>query len=183
LHSQVKLGRIAGISIGLHYSWFIIAALIIFSLVDHFQRIHPYWDTTVVWSVAGVTGLLFFATLLLHELAHSVVAQARGIRVRAITLFALGGMSQIESDASDAASEFWIAVAGPLTSVILGFCFVFAARAAGWRPGSEPSTPAIAVLLWLGYINLTLATFNMIPGYPLDGGRVTCHRLVDHERP
>lgn len=172
MHSQIKLGRIAGISIGLHYSWFLIVALIVFSLVDHFQRVAPHWSNSVVWSLAAVTGLLFFATLLLHELAHSVVAQARGIRVRAITLFALGGMSQIESDASDAASEFWIAVAGPLTSLILGLGFLFGARAAGWLPGTEPPTPAVAVLLWLGYINISLAAFNMIPGYPLDGGRV-----------
>jgi Zn-dependent protease len=116
--------------------------------------------------------VLFFPSLLLHEFAHSVVAKSLGLRVRAITLFALGGVSQIESEAPDAKSEFWIAIVGPITSVALGVLLIAVARAAGWLPGTEPNTPAIAVLLWLGYINVALAPFNMIPGYPLDGGRV-----------
>ncbi|HEY7616334.1 MAG TPA: site-2 protease family protein [Terriglobales bacterium] len=172
MRAQIKLGRLGGISIGLHYSWFIIALLIMFSLADHFHRVTPGWSTTVVWSAAVITAVLFFATLLLHELAHSIVAKSRGLRVRDITLFALGGVSQIESEAADARSEFWIAIAGPLTSVALGLAFLLSSRAAGWLPGTEPTTPVVAVLLWLGYINLALAGFNMIPGYPLDGGRV-----------
>ena len=98
MKAQVKLGRIAGISIGLHYSWFIIALLIALSLAQHFRGVAPRWSTTVVWTAAVVTGVLFFAALLLHELAHSLLAKARGLRVRAITLFALGGVSQIESE-------------------------------------------------------------------------------------
>jgi Zn-dependent protease/predicted transcriptional regulator len=172
LRSQIRLGRIAGIEIGLHFSWFIIAVLITFSLVGHFHEVTPDWQKTVVWSAAVITALLFFAALLLHELAHSVIAKAKGLRVRAITLFALGGVSQIESEARDASSEFWIAVAGPLTSIVIGFFFLGLARLAGWQSGVEPATPVPAVLLWLGYINLALAGFNMIPGYPLDGGRV-----------
>ena len=147
LQAQVKLGRIAGISVGLHYSWFIIALLITLSLADHFHSVTPEWSDAVVWLAAVVTGLLFFAALLLHELAHSVVAKSRGLRVRAITLFALGGVSQIESEASDAKSEFWIAIAGPLTSALIGLIFLFIARISGWLPGAEPSTPLIAVLL------------------------------------
>ena len=172
MKAQVKLGRIAGISIGLHYSWFIIALLIVLSLVQHFRAIAPQWSSTVVWTAAVVTGLLFFAALLLHELAHSLLAKARGLRVRAITLFALGGVSQIETEAADAKSEFWIAIAGPITSVVIGLVVLGTAWLAGWQPGSEPATPVISVLVWLGYINLMLAAFNMIPGYPLDGGRV-----------
>jgi Zn-dependent protease/CBS domain-containing protein len=172
MKAQVKLGRIAGISIGLHYSWFIIALLIVLSLVQHFRAIAPQWSSTVVWTAAVVTGLLFFAALLLHELAHSLLARARGLRVRAITLFALGGVSQIETEAADAKSEFWIAIAGPITSLVIGLVVLGTARLAGWLPGSEPTTPVISVLVWLGYINLMLAAFNMIPGYPLDGGRV-----------
>ena len=172
MKAQVKLGRIAGISIGLHYSWFIIALLIVLSLVQHFRAIAPQWSSTVVWTAAVVTGLLFFAALLLHELAHSLLAKARGLRVRAITLFALGGVSQIETEAGDAKSEFWIAIAGPITSVVIGLVVLGTAWLAGWQPGSEPATPVISVLVWLGYINLMLAAFNMIPGYPLDGGRV-----------
>jgi Zn-dependent protease/predicted transcriptional regulator len=170
--AQVKLGRIGGISIGLHYSWFIIALLIAFSLVEHFHAVAPQWSNTVVWMAAAVTSLLFFAALLLHELAHSLLAQARGLRVRAITLFALGGVSQIESEASDAKSEFWIAIAGPITSIVIGLAALGTAWLTGWQPRSEPATPVISVLVWLGYINLMLAAFNMIPGYPLDGGRV-----------
>jgi Zn-dependent protease/CBS domain-containing protein len=172
VQAQVKLGRIAGISVGLHYSWFIIALLITLSLAEHFRTVTPRWSSTVVWSAAIVTGVLFFVALLLHELAHSLLAKARGLRVRAITLFALGGVSQIESEASDAKSEFWIAIVGPLTSLAIGLVCLWIARLTGWLPGTEPSVPAIAVLLWLGYINMMVAAFNMIPGYPLDGGRV-----------
>jgi Zn-dependent protease/CBS domain-containing protein len=172
VQAQVKLGRIAGISVGLHYSWFIIALLITLSLAEHFRTVTPRWSSTTVWSAAVVTGGLFFVALLLHELAHSLLAKARGLRVRAITLFALGGVSQIESEASDAKSEFWIAIVGPLTSLAIGLVCLWIARLTGWLPGTEPSVPAIAVLLWLGYINMMLAAFNMIPGYPLDGGRV-----------
>ena len=172
MQAQVKLGRIAGISIGLHYSWFIIALLIALSLAAHFHIANPHWSDVTVWSAAIITGVMFFAALLLHELAHSILAKARGLRVREITLFALGGVSQIESEAPNAKSEFWIAIAGPITSVVIGIVLIGAAWLAGWRIGAEPATPITAVLLWLGYINLALAAFNMIPGYPLDGGRV-----------
>jgi Zn-dependent protease/predicted transcriptional regulator len=172
MKAQVKVGRIAGISIGLHYSWFIIALLIALSLAQHFRAVAPQWSSIVVWMAAVVTGLLFFAALLLHELAHSLLAKGRGLRVRAITLFALGGVSQIETEASDAKSEFWIAIAGPITSVVIGLVVLGTAWVNGWKPGAEPATPVISVLVWLGYINIMLAVFNMIPGYPLDGGRV-----------
>lgn len=144
LRTQLRLGRVAGIEIGLHFSWFIIAALITFSLVGHFHQATPEWSTTVIWLAALVTALLFFAALLLHELAHSVVAKAKGLRVRAITLFALGGVSQIEAEAPDAKSEFLIAIVGPLTSAALGGVFLVFARAAGWPPGGEPSAPVPA---------------------------------------
>ena len=113
MKAQVKVGRIAGISIGLHYSWFIIAALITLSLAGHFHSVTPQWSNPVVWSAAIITGLLFFAALLAHEMAHSLVAKAYGLKVRAIALFALDGVSQIESEASDANSEFWV-VAWPV---------------------------------------------------------------------
>jgi Zn-dependent protease/predicted transcriptional regulator len=172
VNAQVKIGRIAGISIGLHYSWFIIALLITLSLAQHFHTVAPRWNSGAVWSAAIVTAVFFFAALLLHELAHSLLAKARGLRVRVITLFALGGVSQIESEASDAKSEFWIAIAGPITSVAVGLVVLGIARLTGWMPGTEPATPVTSVMVWLGYINLMLALFNMIPGYPLDGGRV-----------
>jgi len=172
VRSQIKLGHIGGIEIGLHYSWFVIALLIAFSLASHFQLVNPSWNTVWVWAAALITSVLFFGTLLLHELAHSLVAISRGLRVRAITLFALGGVSQIESEAQDAKSEFWIAIVGPLTSLVIGILCLGIAFALGWTPGREPRSPVTSVLIWLGYINIGLAAFNMIPGYPLDGGRV-----------
>jgi Zn-dependent protease len=115
----MKLGRVSGIEVGLHYSWFIIAGLIVFSLGQHFRQIHPGWSATEIWIAAFLTAALFFVTLLLHELAHSLVAQKRGLKVRAITLFALGGVSQIQDDAGDAKTEFWVAIAGPIASLAL----------------------------------------------------------------
>src|SRR5579862_413299 len=172
MRSQIRLGRIAGIEIGLHYSWFIIAFLIGMSLVGEFHSTMPQWSKAVTWSAACVTALLFFVTLLLHELAHSLVAKAKGLKVRAITLFALGGVSQIESEAPNAKTEFWIAIVGPLSSLLIGAICLGVARGIGWTKLTVAQNPVAAVLLWLGYINLTLAVFNMIPGYPLDGGRV-----------
>src|SRR5579871_5077297 len=152
MRSHIKLGRIGGIEIGLHYSWFIIAILIALSLAAHFHQVQPGWSETVVWAASIITSALFFVTLLLHELAHSLVAKSRGLRVRAITLFALGGVSQIETEASDAKTEFWIAIVGPLTSFAIGLVLLGLAWLMGWRAGqAEAIGPVGAVLLWLGY--------------------------------
>src|SRR5215467_11021807 len=102
---------------------------------------NPHWSSVMVWSAAIITGVMFFAALLLHELAHSILAKARGLRVREITLFALGGVSQIESEAPDANSEFWIAIVGPITSVVIGIVLIGSAWLSGWRPGTQPATP------------------------------------------
>src|SRR6185437_12730587 len=149
LNSQIKLGSIAGIEIGLNYSWFVIAFLIALSLAAHFQSFNAGWSPALIWFTAGITAVLFFITLLLHELAHSVVAKSRGLRVRAITLFALGGVSQIESESPDAKSEFWIAIVGPITSAIIGIVCLWAARLSGWTPNSEAPTAIVPILLWL----------------------------------
>jgi Zn-dependent protease/CBS domain-containing protein len=172
MRSNIKLGTVSGIEIGLHYSWFIIAALIVFSLGGHFRQVNRNWSPAEVWITALFTAVLFFVTLLLHELAHSLVAQARGLKVKAITLFALGGVSQIEDDPTDAKTEFWVAIAGPIASLIIGFGCIAIAAGLGWRSPGEPRTMAAAVLVWLGYINVGLGIFNLIPGFPLDGGRV-----------
>ena len=168
LRSQIKLGRIFGIEIGLHYSWFLIALLIVFSLSSQFHISNPQWSDGVILSLAVATAILFFVSLLLHELAHSIVAKSNGLPVKEITLFALGGVSQIEKNPTSARLEFWMAFVGPLTSAAIGGICLLAARAVG----GTSSDPWMAMLLWLGYINLTLAAFNLIPGYPLDGGRV-----------
>jgi len=172
MRSNIKLGIISGIEIGLHYSWFIVAALIAFSLAEHFRQVDPSWGSGQIWIAALVTAALFFVTLLLHELAHSLVAQARGLKVRAITLFALGGVSQIQDDATDAKTELLVAIAGPIASLIIGFGCLGIALGLGWQRSTEAQTAATGILVWLGYINIALAVFNMIPGFPLDGGRV-----------
>jgi Zn-dependent protease/predicted transcriptional regulator len=172
MRAQIKLGRVFGIELGLHYSWLIIATLITFSLAGHFRAVNPNWSTAITWASAVTTSVLFFACLFAHEFSHAVIAKSRKIPVRRITLFALGGVAQIEKEASDAKTEFWIAIVGPITSGILGLLLLWIARAIGWNPSTNPFTPVLAVLVWLGYINIALGMFNMIPGFPLDGGRV-----------
>lgn len=168
MRSQIKLGRIFGIEIGLHYSWFLIALLIVYSLSAQFHATNPGWGDQTILIMAVATAVLFFVSLLLHELAHSLVATSHGLPVKEITLFALGGVSQIEKNPTSATLEFWMAFVGPLTSVIIGGVCVALARLIG-QPSSDPW---MAMLQWLGYINLMLGVFNLIPGYPLDGGRV-----------
>jgi Zn-dependent protease/CBS domain-containing protein len=172
MKSQIRLATVFGVELGLHYSWLVIALLIIFSLVAQFHAVNRNWSEGLVWGIAILTGVLFFACLLAHEMSHALVAKARGIPIHRITLFLLGGVAQIEKEATDARTEFWMAVAGPVTSSVLGVILFALAYAAGWTPNVSPATPGIALLVWLGYINLALAAFNMIPGFPLDGGRV-----------
>ena len=172
MSASIRLGRIAGIPIGLHYSWFIIAALITLSLAAHFRSTQPDWDTPIIWVISVLTALLFFVTLLAHELAHAIVAQTRGLPVHSITLFALGGVAQIEKDATSARTEFAVAVFGPITSLVIGFACIGVAWSMGWSVADGTGGPVGAVLGWLGSINVVLALFNLIPGYPLDGGRL-----------
>ena len=172
MQAQIKLGRIFGIQIGLHYSWLIIAFLVTLSLVGEFHASNPQWGAGIIWATAIITALLFFAAIIAHELSHAAVAKMRGLPVRSITLFALGGVAQIEKDAADPQTEFWMGIAGPIASVIIGFVCLTLSLALGWRPPTMPQTPLPAMLMWLGVINIGLAIFNMIPGFPLDGGRV-----------
>lgn len=171
MKSHIKIAKVFGVELGLHYSWLIIALLITFSLGGEFYATNPQWGTAVIWAAAIVTGILFFACLFAHELSHALVAKSRGIPIRHITLFLLGGMAQIEGEPTSAGAEFWMAIVGPITSGVIGAILLEIARLLG-TAGGEAATPGIAILLWLGYINLALAAFNMIPGFPLDGGRV-----------
>ena len=173
MQAQIQLGRVFGIRIGLHYSWILIAVLIVYSLSGQLAAVHRGWSPGVVWGTAILTALLFFVCILLHELGHSVVAQSRGIRVPSIVLFALGGVSQMERESPDAKTEFWMALAGPLVSFALSFLCLGSAYAMGWRgPSSRAGSPGMEMLGWLGVINFSLGAFNLIPAYPLDGGRV-----------
>lgn len=172
MEASIKLGRIFGVAIGLHYTWIIIALLIAFSLAAHFQAAHPDWEGGVAWVTAIITAALFFASIIVHELSHAMVAKMRNLPVQSITLFALGGVAKLEKDAADASTEFWMGIVGPITSAVLGLLFLGLALALGWTALTEPGTPLTAMLVWLGYINIVLAIFNMIPGFPMDGGRV-----------
>ncbi len=165
----LSLFRIYGIEIRLDYSWLVIFALILGSLsLGYFPRICPDQATYRYW-IAGLFGaLLFFASILLHEFAHAVVAQLSGIRVPTITLFLFGGVSEMEKEPSKPATEFRIAIVGPLTSFALAALF----WSLGQRFSSEVPTLAKAVVDYMAFINLALGIFNMLPGFPLDGGRV-----------
>jgi len=167
MRSQIKLGEIFGIKIGLHFSWLLIAALITISLSYRFHETNPAWSKEFVLTLGIATAILFFFCLLLHELAHSLVARASGMPVKEITLFALGGVSQIAKEAGSAKTEFWMTFVGPLTSAIIGAVCLATVKIlpSAWQA-------VTAMLSWLGYINLGLAVFNLVPGYPLDGGRI-----------
>jgi Zn-dependent protease/CBS domain-containing protein len=164
---SVKLTTIRGIDVGIHYSWFIIFFLITFSLTARFASVHPHWSTVEHYAVGIATSLLFFVSILLHELAHSFVALAKHIPVRSITLFVFGGVAQIGREPDRPMTEFQIAIAGPIASALLAVAFGGVAFLAGDR-----FEHASALAGWLSSINLLLAVFNLVPGFPLDGGRV-----------
>jgi Zn-dependent protease/predicted transcriptional regulator len=172
MRSSIRLGRLFGIEVGLHYSWFIIALLITMSLGAQFQDSHKEWGSNVIWALSILTALLFFVSVLAHESSHALVARTRGLTTKAIILFALGGVAQIEKEPEDAKTEFLVGIVGPFSSAVIGAISLGVAWALGWRMGAAPETPLHAMFVWLGYINLFLAAFNMIPGYPLDGGRI-----------
>jgi Zn-dependent protease len=167
MHASIRLGHIWGIPIGLHASWFVIFALVTWSLAaGYFPAEYPNLTPVTYWVLGAVTSLLFFASVLLHELGHTWVALRNQIPVHAITLFLFGGIAQIAREPQTPGVEFRIAIAGPLTS--LGLAVVFEIL---WLLDQNILYLA-APSLWLARINFVLAVFNMIPGFPLDGGRV-----------
>jgi Zn-dependent protease/predicted transcriptional regulator len=180
----MSLARIFGIEIRLDFSVLIVFALVVYSLgAALFPRWHPTWDAALTWGTAFTAGVLFFASLLAHELAHSVVAKLRGIQVPRITLFVFGGVSELEREPNTPATEFLIAIVGPAMSALLGFAFTWlgATLAGADFTGDvfkDPEAamahlgPGATLFLWLGPINFMLAFFNLVPGFPLDGGRV-----------
>lgn len=162
----LRIGHIFGIPIYLHPSWLIIFALITVTIGFQFTAEHPKWSATEHWALGIATSLLFFASVLFHELCHSVVALHYKLPVKSITLFVFGGLSAIEREPSKAGQEFKMAIAGPLSSLVLAGGFWAIVR---WgRPGEAVG----AMCTWLAVINLLLGLFNLIPGFPLDGGRV-----------
>jgi Zn-dependent protease len=168
MKSSLHLGKIMGIPIGVNYSWFIIFFLITATLAQYvFPELYPNWSTLACWIVGLSTSFLFFASLIFHELAHSFVALKKGIEVRSITLFIFGGAARIAREASSPGTEFFMAVAGPLSSVALAGLFALI-----WLLGENTYEPVAAIGFYLCWINLALAVFNILPGFPLDGGRV-----------
>ena len=164
--SGLRIGKILGIPIYLHSTWVFIFAAITYVIASQYKQQHPLWTDTQHWTVGVLTSLLFFASVLFHELAHSVVAQHYKIRVVSITLFLFGGLARIEREPSNAIQEFNIAIAGPLASGFLAGGFFGLAEL-------FPYSQSVGALAnWLGWTNLGLALFNLLPGFPLDGGRI-----------
>jgi Zn-dependent protease/CBS domain-containing protein len=161
-----RIGRLAGIDLSVHPSWLLIAFLITFSLADaFFPRALPGWSTGQYWLLGAATALLFFASILAHELSHALLARRFGLKVAGITLFIFGGATTIEGDARTPRDEALIALAGPASSILIGAVLLGAAVLLESREAS-------VLLSWLGYINVVLGIFNLVPGYPMDGGRV-----------
>ncbi|MBE0411911.1 MAG: site-2 protease family protein [Anaerolineales bacterium] len=167
MDGSLTFGRIFGIPLKLHISWFLILLLISGSLaMAYFPDQFPEWSPMSYWIVGLVTAILFFGSVLIHELGHSIIALRDGVPVQSITLFIFGGVAQIGREPDTAESEFRIAIAGPITSLALAAIFLIFGRVLGTIPEVSGSA------LYLGQINLILAVFNMLPGFPLDGGRV-----------
>jgi Zn-dependent protease len=172
-----KLLRLCGIPVSLDASWLIILALITLSTAGLFPRLlEEYFGPAAsvlppyaYWLMGLVAALAFFACILLHELGHAVVGRARGMRIRGITLFLFGGVAELEGEPASAATEFLMAIAGPAVSVVLGVVFAvltWAGYSGGWQP------PLVVILSFLALINFVVLAFNLIPAFPLDGGRV-----------
>jgi Zn-dependent protease/predicted transcriptional regulator len=180
MRGGIRIGRIFGIQIILDYSWIFIFLLVTWSLTSSFARAHPEWGAGGNLGLAVAGALLFFGSVLVHELAHSLVAIAQGLPVRNITLFLFGGVANIQREPPSPRAEFLITIVGPIASFLLGVLFTLLGGVAGevGTIARAPEAvlarlgPLATMLLWLGSVNLILAVFNLIPGFPLDGGRV-----------
>ncbi len=181
LRSGFGIGRWFGIKVRIDWSWLLIFLLVVWNLGAIFTQFHPTWGLTLIWGLAVLASLLFFLSVLAHELAHSLVAKAQGLPVNSITLFLFGGVSNIEREPTSPKSEFIMAIVGPLTSLVIGAVLLlisgFVSRgsiAFATNTGSLLGrlSPLVTLLLWLGAVNILVGIFNLIPGFPLDGGRV-----------
>jgi len=156
-----NLGRLFGIQFRLHFTWFIIFILVSLLLV------YPDYSQWLYWLIGIVTSLLFFVSVVAHELAHSLVGKANGIPTESITLFIFGGIAQMTKEATRPSAELKMAVAGPVCSLAIGGSFALL-----WLFAPNVPQPIATMVLWLAIMNGALAAFNLIPGFPLDGGRV-----------
>jgi len=170
MSENLSLGRIFGIHVGLNWSLLVVAALIAWSLATNLLPLASPSNTSgAYWTAGTVSAFVFLASLLAHELAHSVVATRRGVRVEGITLWLFGGVSRFSSETNSPGTQALVTFVGPLTSLVLGGVFYLASVAFGG--GAQPGLFS-ATLSWLGYINISLGVFNLVPAFPLDGGRL-----------
>ncbi len=166
---NIRLGSLLGIPILVNPSWFLLFGITTFLLATQvYPDLYAEGGASTHVLMAGVSVLLFFASIILHELAHSVVAKAYKIPVRSITLFVFGGVAQITREAARPMNELLMAIAGPLTSLVLGGAFM----GVWFLLGANDSRPIDYVLIWLGWMNVVLGVFNLLPAFPMDGGRV-----------
>jgi Zn-dependent protease len=176
-----RVGKIFNINIDIDWSWLLIFGLVSWSLASSFGQMHADWTPLMQWGMALLAALLFFLSVLAHELAHSLVARAQGVPVRNITLFMFGGVSNIQKEPASPVNELLVAIVGPLTSFILGGLFLLLGTG-GLALSNLTATnmsellsqlgPMNTIFLWLGSVNILVGLFNLIPGFPLDGGRV-----------
>jgi Zn-dependent protease len=164
---KIRLVTLAGIPVYLDPSWFLIFILLSWMLATGtYPGMFPAWPHALHWLMGAVTALGLFGSVLLHELGHSLVAYYYKMPVHGITLFLFGGVAHLGGEPPHPRAEFLIAIGGPLVSLALGLLFLYA------QPSFAFSEPLLGLAVHLGYINLSLLVFNLIPGYPLDGGRV-----------
>jgi len=175
----IPLFKLMGFEVRLDASWIILAFLITWSLaVGYFPAANPGLPREDYWAMAVVAALALFLSIVVHEFAHSVVARSQGLPMRGITLFVFGGVAEMGGEPQSAGVEFWMAIVGPLTSVVIGVVsyLVYFATRSTWP------APVVGVIHYLGWINLLLAVFNSIPAFPLDGGRVLRSVIWHYQR-
>jgi len=169
MRQSIRLGRIAGIPIGMHWTVVVIAALITDMLLGVLPTAIPHQSAGLYWAVAVAGSVLFIAALAAHEIAHAIVARRCGVQVRSVTLWAMGGIAELAGEPPTARADLQIAIAGPVTSLAAGL--VFGGAAILDRSWHGPAV-VTAMLAWLSMMNVALAVFNLLPGAPLDGGRI-----------
>jgi len=177
----IRIAKLFGIDIEIDWSWLLILLLVIWNLSTTFSQVHPDWSMIFTVTMGIIAALLFFLSVLLHELAHSLVAKSQGLPVNRITLFLFGGVSNIREEPKSPGNEFAMAILGPVTSIVIGFALLLLSGI-GLQPQNLRHIDPMEFLqglstfrtlaVWLGTINVILGVFNLIPGFPLDGGRV-----------
>jgi len=177
MKNTLVIGKIKGIQIEVNSSWLIIFGLLTYMLAtSYFPQFYPDWSAAIRWSLGAILALLLFISVLLHELSHSLVSISLGIEVKKISLFIFGGIAQIEGEPDEPIKELKIAVAGPAMSIFLSAMLLLAARMLGSAGAPEVVTVPVD---YIGTANLVLAIFNLVPAFPLDGGRIM-HAIIWH---